>query len=76
MELGARDTSTAGRSCRATQGTVVLARHGSFESTRANVHSALVRRVPVTGDWGVFGQRQVGLGLLNIGRLVGVLVDD
>ena len=79
VQLFTRDTDAAASSGGAAQG--IIATVGSeggrsLEATRADVNGALVGGVPVTSDWGVLGQRQVGLGLINFLGLVCVLVDD
>lgn len=67
------NASTAvGRSTLA-QATVV---RRELKASRADGSSARVRGVPVASNGRVFGQRQVGLGVLDLGGLVGVLVDD
>lgn len=71
-----RYPNTAACSCGFSQGAVVLARNGSFATTRTDVDSSLVHRVPVASTRGVFRQWQVGLGLIDLSLLVGVLVDD
>lgn len=68
------DTASCG--CGPTQSAVALAGDGAFHATRANVDSALVGRVPVASHWGLLGQGQVGLGLVDLLGLVGILVDD
>lgn len=68
------DTASCGR--RAAQSAVALSGDGALQATRANIDGALVGRVPVTSHWGLLGQGQVGLGLVDLLGLVGVLVDD
>lgn len=76
MQLIAVYTSAAGSSGGTTQGSIVVAGDGLFETAAADINGALVGGVPVAGHRGVLGQRQVGLGLLDLFRLVGVLVDN
>lgn len=67
VQLRSGDTGAAPGSRGPTQGTVVVTRDGTFNASRTNVDSALVGGVPVTGNWRVFRQRQVGLGTVNLG---------
>lgn len=76
MQFRAIDTDAAGSGGGSTESAVALARDGLLETTGANIDGALVGRVPVTGSRGLIGQRQVGLGLVNLLLLVLVLVDD
>ena len=79
VQLVTRHTDAAASSGGATQGIIAtIGSEGgrSLEATRSNVNGALVGGVPVTSDWRVLGQRQVGLGLVDLLGLVGVLVDD
>ena len=71
-----RYPDTAACSCGFSQSAVVLARNGSFATTRTDVDSSLVHRVPVASTRGILGQWQVGLGLIDLSLLVGVLIDD
>jgi hypothetical protein len=75
VELSAIYASTASCSGGATKSGVVVTRDGALDTTRANVDSSLVGRVPITGDGRLIRQRQVGLGRVDLLRLVGVLVD-
>lgn len=76
MQLGAGNTGTALGGRGSAQSTVVVTGDRALNASRADVNSALVGGVPVTGNWRVFGQRQIGLGTVNLGLLVGVLVDN
>lgn len=76
MHLGAIDTGTAASSGGATEGGIIVTRNGSLNTTRADIDSSLIRGVPVTGDRGLVGEREVGLDLVDLLGLVGVLVDE
>lgn len=76
MQLLAVDTGTAASSRGATKGGVVVTRDGTLDTTRVDVDSSLVRGVPVTSNGGLVGERQAGLGIVDLLGLVGVLVDD
>jgi hypothetical protein len=76
VQLLAVDAGTAASGSGAAKGGVVVTRDGTLDTTRADVDSSLVRGVPVTSDGGLVGERQVGLGLVDLLGLVGVLVDD
>jgi hypothetical protein len=56
------NTGTAAGSGALAQAAVV---RGELNATRTDSSSALIRGVPVAGNWGLLGQRQVRLGLLN-----------
>lgn len=76
VQLIAIHARTAGSGGGATQSGVVLAGDGLLKTAATHIDGALIGRVPVTGDRRVLGQGKIGLGLLNLFRLVGVLVDD
>lgn len=75
MQIGTVDTGTATSSGGATKGGIVVTRDRALDTTRADVDGSLVGGIPVTGDGRLVGERQVGLGLVNLLGLVGVLVD-
>lgn len=77
VQLSAVDTGAAGRGGRPAQSAVTLTGDGLFEAARSDVDRTLVGGVPITFSWGLVGQGQVGLGLVDLLGLVGaVLVDD
>lgn len=76
MQFGAIDTDAAGSGGGSTESAVALAGDGLLETARANVDGTLVGGVPIASGWGLLGQRQVGLALVDLLGLVLVLVDD
>lgn len=76
VQFVAVNTDTALSGSGAFQTAVRIMRDRTRNTTRANVHGALVGRLPVTSDWGLLGKRQVRLGLVDLLGLVGVLIDD
>jgi hypothetical protein len=76
VHLGAIDAGTAASSGGATEGGIIVTRDGPLNTTRADIDSSLIGGVPVTGDGRLVREGEVGLGLVNLLRLVGVLVDD
>lgn len=76
MQFGTVDTDAAGSGGGSTESAVTLTGDRFLETPGANVDGTLVSGVPVTGSRGLFRQRQVGLGLVDLLLLVLVLVDD
>lgn len=73
VQLLTINAGTATSSGALTETTVI---RGDLEAAGANSGGTLVKRVPVTGRWGLVRQGQVGFGILDFCGLVGVLVDD
>lgn len=73
MQLLSINAGAAASSCTLAQATVI---RRVLETPRAHISGTLVKGVKVTGNRGLVGQRQVGLGLLDFRGLVGVLVND
>lgn len=77
MQVTAGNTDAALSSSGAAECAVTVTRDGSLNATGADVDSALVGRVPVGSNWGLFGKRKVGLDFFDLLVLVAaVLVDD
>lgn len=73
VQFLAINTDTAASSSAFTQAAAI---RRELNGSGANTSDALIHRVPVTRNWRVLGERQVGLGVLNFLGLVGVFVDD
>ena len=58
------------------QSGVLFTRDRAFASPRTNVDGSLIGGLPVTGFWGLVGQGQVGLVVVDFLALVGVIVDN
>lgn len=76
VKLGAVYTNAAAGSRWPAQGIIGTNRDRTFKATGADINGSLIGRIPVTSNWRVLWKRQVGLGLVDLLRLVGILVDD
>jgi hypothetical protein len=76
VQLGPIHANAAGGCRWPTQGVIGTVGDRTFKTTGAHIDGSLIGGVPVTCNWRVLWQRQVGLGLVDLLRFVGVLVDD